>query len=95
MNNQGNQVQYDFRSYTTNKSIKEIDMQKTEIDIKKGQKIANKITEKKFKNVEILQQNFEIFFKNEQRIDFTLLNNFLHDKYILSGNSSDTKKKIF
>ena len=83
MNNQGNQVQYDFRSYTTNKPIEEIDIQKEETDIKKSQKMQIKITEKKCKNIEILQKNFELFFKNEKKIDITLLNNFLYDKYIL------------
>ena len=95
MNNQGNQVQYDFRSYTTNKPIEEIDIQKAETDIKKSQKMQIKITEKKCKNIEILQKNFELFFKNEKKIDITLLNNFLYDKYILSRNSSDTIKKNF
>jgi hypothetical protein len=67
---------------------------KTETDTIKIEK-KTKITEKKFKNVEILQKNFNTFFKNEQTIDITLLNKFLHDKYILSKNSLDTTKKNY
>ena len=92
--NQGPQIQYDFRAFTTNKPIEEVESQKTELDSKKGQKKQIKI-EKKFKNVEILQSNFDNFFKNGQSIDITLLNNFLHDKYILNRNSSDTTKKNY
>ena len=94
MNSQGPQIQYDFRAFTTNKPIEELETQKIEIDTKtKGKQIK---VEKKFKNIEILQKNFDIFFKNSQNIDITLLNNFLHDKYILNRNSSETtKKKLF
>ena len=95
MNSQGPQIQYDFRAFTTNKPIEEIEAQKTETELMKGQKKPIKIIEKKFKNVEVLQQNFNIFIKNGQNIDITLLNNFLHDKYILSRNSSDTTKKNY
>ena len=95
MNSQGPQIQYDFRAFTTNKPIEEIEAQKTETELMKTQKKPIKITEKKFKNVEVLQQNFNIFIKNGQNIDITLLNNFLHDKYILSRNSSDTTKKNY
>ncbi len=94
MNGQGPQIQYDFRSFTTNKPIEDIQVQKTETDMKKVEKKA-KTSEKKFKNIEILQKNFNIFFKKEQNIDITLLNKFLHDKYILTRNSSDTTKKNY
>ena len=94
MNGQGPQIQYDFRSFTTNKPIEDVQVQKTETDMKKVEKKA-KTSEKKFKNIEILQKNFNIFFKKEQNIDITLLNKFLHDKYILSRNSSDTTKKNY
>ena len=94
--NQGPQIQYDFRSFTTNKPIEEIESQKVNLETKKGQKTQIKPTvEKKFKNIEILQKNFNTFFKNGQNIDVTLLNNFLHDKYILNKNSSDTTKKNY
>ena len=94
--NQGPQIQYDFRSFTTNKPIEEIESQKVNLETKKGQKTQIKpIVEKKFKNIEILQKNFNTFFKNGQNIDVTLLNNFLHDKYILNKNSSDTTKKNY
>ena len=93
MNSQGPQIQYDFRAFTTNKPIEELETQKIEIDTKtKGKQIK---VEKKFKNLEILQKNFDIFFKNSQNIDITLLNNFLHDKYILNRNSSETTKKNY
>jgi len=94
MNGQGPQIQYDFRSFTTNKPIEDIQVQKTETDMKKVEK-KSKTSEKKFKNIEILQKNFNIFFKKEQNIDITLLNKFLHDKYILTRNSSDTTKKNY
>ena len=94
MNGQGPQIQYDFRSFTTNKPIEDIQVQKTETDMKKVEKKA-KTSEKKFKNIEILQKNFNIFFKKEQNIDITLLNKFLHDKYILTRNSSGTTKKNY
>ena len=93
MNSQGPQIQYDFRAFTTNKPIEELETQKIEIDTKtKGKQIK---VEKKFKNIEILQKNFDIFFKNSQNIDITLLNNFLHDKYILNRNGSETTKKNY
>ena len=93
--NQGPQIQYDFRSFTTNKQIAELESQKIEFDDKKGQNKQIKSVEKKFKNFEILQKSFNSFFKNERNIDITLLNNFLHDKYILNKNSSDTTKKNY
>ena len=93
MNSQGPQIQYDFRAFTTNKPIEDLESQKTEINIKAKEKQIK--VEKKFKNIEILQKNFDIFFKNGQNIDITLLNNFLHDKYILNRNSSDTAKKNY
>ena len=91
MNSQGPQIQYDFRAFTTNKPIEEIEPQKTGMDAKK----IEKKPEKKFKNVEILEENFKLFYKSEKKIDITLLNNFLHDKYILNRNSSDTTKKNY
>ena len=91
MNSQGPQIQYDFRAFTTNKPIEEMEPQKTGMDTKK----VEKKTEKKFKNIEILEENFKIFYKSEKKIDITLLNNFLHDKYILNRNSSDTTKKNY
>ena len=93
--NQGPQIQYDFRSFTTNKPIEEIESQKIDMDTKQELKKQVKKIEKKFKNAEILQKNFNIFFKNEQNFDITLLNNFLHDKYILNRNSSETTKKNY
>ena len=93
MNSQGPQIQYDFRAFTTNKPIEELETQKIEIDTKT--KVKQIKVEKKFKNIEILQKNFDIFFKNSQNIDITLLNNFLHDKYILNRNSSETTKKNY
>ena len=94
MNGQGPQIQYDFRAFTTNKPIEDLQTQKSDTDTKKVEKKI-KSSEKKFKNIEILQKNFNIFFKKEQNIDITLLNKFLHDKYILTRNSSDTTKKNY
>ena len=75
MNGQGPQIQYDFRAFTTNKPIEEIQEQKTDSEIKKIEKTEKKtkISEKKFKNIEILQKNFNIFFKKGETIDITLL----------------------
>ena len=97
MNGQGPQIQYDFRAFTTNKPIEDIQTQKIDSDTKKVEKKI-KTSEKKFKNIEILQKNFNVFFKKEEKgekIDITLLNKFLHDKYILNRNSSDTTKKNY
>ena len=100
MNGQGPQIQFDFRAFTTNKPIEELETLKTETDIKittqknlKVEKTIPKTPEVKFKNTEILQKNFDIYFKKEKTMDITLLNNFLHDKYILSKNSPETTKK--
>ena len=95
MNGQGPQIQFDFRGFTTNKPIEELDTLKTETEIKiTTQKKISITEESKFKNTEILQKNFDIYFQNEKNVDVTLLNNFLHDKYILSKNSPETTKKI-
>ena len=92
MNIQGPQIQYDFRAFTTNKPIVEDNnLQNIGMDIKK----VEKKVEKKFKNIEILENNFKNFYKTEKTIDITLLNNFLHDKYILNRNSSDITKKNY
>lgn len=40
-----------------------------------------------------MQQNFDAI--SDSKIDITLLNKFLHDKYILNKNSSDTTKKNY
>lgn len=92
MNGQGPQIQYDFRSFTTNKPIEDLQVQKTDTDTKKVEK-KEKSPEKKYQNIEILQKNFETLC--ETKIDITLLNKFLHDKYILNKNSSDTTKKNY
>jgi len=91
MNSQGPQIQYDFRSFTTNKPIEDIESQKTGMEMKK----IEKNLDKKFKNIDILQKNFNECLKKEKIIDITLLNNFLHDKYILNRNSSETTKKNY
>jgi len=91
MNSQGPQIQYDFRSFTTNKPIEDIESQKSGMEMKK----IEKNLDKKFKNIDILQKNFNECLKKEKIIDITLLNNFLHDKYILNRNSSETTKKNY
>ena len=103
MNGQGPQIQFDFRAFTTNKPIEELDAIKTETEIKLTAKKNLKtseanippLSEKKFKNTEILQKNFDIYFKKEKNVDISLLNTFLHDKYILNKNSPDTTKKNY
>ena len=103
MNGQGPQIQFDFRAFTTNKPIEELDAIKTETEIKlttqKNLKTSEEnippLSEKKFKNTEILQKNFDIYFKKEKNVDISLLNTFLHDKYILNKNSPDTTKKNY
>jgi len=103
MNGQGPQIQFDFRAFTTNKTIEELDAIKTETEIKlttqKNLKTSEAnippLSEKKFKNTEILQKNFDIYFKKEKNVDISLLNTFLHDKYILNKNSPDTTKKNY
>ena len=103
MNGQGPQIQFDFRAFTTNKPIEELDAIKTETEIKlttqKNLKTyeanIHPLSEKKFKNTEILQKNFDIYFKKEKNVDISLLNTFLHDKYILNKNSPDTTKKNY
>ena len=98
MNGQGPQIQFDFRAFTTNKPIEELETLKTETEIKISTKKVENIEEVKFKNTDSLQQNFEKYFKNidaEKTVDITLLNEFLHEKYILNKNSADTTKKNY
>ena len=103
MNGQGPQIQFDFRAFTTNKPIEELDAIKTETEIKlttqKNLKIKQvpeePLKESKFKNSEILQKNFDIYFKTEKKVDINLLNTFLHEKYILNKSSPETTKKNY
>ena len=96
MNGQGPQIQFDFRAFTTNKPIEELEVLKTETEIKiTSQKKLSVQEESKFKNTETLQKNFDIYFQKEKSVDVTLLNNFLHDKYILNKNSPETTKKNY
>jgi hypothetical protein len=96
MNGQGPQIQFDFRAFTTNKPIEELEVLKTETEIKiTSQKKLSIQEESKFKNTETLQKNFDIYFQKEKNVDVTLLNNFLHDKYILNKNSPETTKKNY
>ena len=100
MNGQGPQIQFDFRAFTTNKPIEELDTLKSEPEIKlttqKNLKIKEtQTTEPKYKNTEILKKNFDIYFKGQKKVDIELLNTFLHDKYILSKNSPETTKKNY
>ena len=102
MNGQGPQIQFDFRAFTTNKSIEELEALKTETEIKNTtqQKIQtapqpSKSPQISYKNTEILQKSFYIYLQKEKTIDITLLNIFLHDKYILSKNSTETTKKNY
>ena len=102
MNGQGPQIQFDFRAFTTNKPIEELESLKTETEIKitTQEKIKKSLplpppSEKKYKNAEILQKSFDGYFKNEKKIDINLLNIFLHDKYILNKNSPETTKKNY
>ena len=103
MNGQGPQIQFDFRAFTTNKPIEELDAIKTETEIKlttqKNLKIKQvpeePLKESKFKNSEILQKNSDIYFKTEKKVDINLLNSFLHEKYILNKSSPETTKKNY
>ena len=96
MNGQGPQIQFDFRAFTTNKPIEELEVLKTETEIKiTSQKKLSVQEESKYKNAETLQKNFDIYFQKEKNVDVTLLNNFLHDKYILNKNSPETTKKNY
>ena len=96
MNGQGPQIQFDFRAFTTNKPIEELEVLKTETEIKiTSQKKLSVQEESKYKNAETLQKNFDIYFQKEKSVDVTLLNNFLHDKYILNKNSPETTKKNY
>ena len=101
MNGQGPQVQFDFRAFTTNKPIEELETLKTETEMKittqKNLKIKETQTlEPKYKNADILQQNFDRYFQTEKKVvDIELLNTFLHDKYILNKNSPETTKKNY
>ena len=63
MNGQGPQIQFDFRAFTTNKPIEELEVLKTETEIKiTSQKKLSVQEESKFKNTETLQKNFDIYF---------------------------------
>ena len=102
MNGQGPQIQFDFRAFTTNKPIEELEALKTETEIKNTtqQKIQtapqpSKSPQISYKNTEILQKSFDVYFQKEKTIDITLLNIFLHDKYILNKNSPETTKKNY
>ena len=100
MNGQGPQVQFDFRAFTTNKPIEELETLKTETEMKittqKNLKIKEtQVIEPKFKNADILRKNFDLYFKTEKKVDIDLLNTFLHDKYILNKNSPETTKKNY
>ena len=100
MNGQGPQVQFDFRAFTTNKPIEELETLKTETEMKittqKNLKIKEtQVIEPKFKNADILRKNFDLYFKTEKKADIDLLNTFLHDKYILNKNSPETTKKNY
>ena len=100
MNGQGPQVQFDFRAFTTNKPIEELETLKTETEMKittqKNLKIKEtQVIEPKFKNADILRKNFDLYFKIEKKVDIDLLNTFLHDKYILNKNSPETTKKNY
>ena len=103
MNGQGPQIQFDFRAFTTNKPIEELESLKTETEIKitTQEKIKKSSAThlpyegKVFKNSEILQKSFDVYFKNEKTKDINLLNIFLHDKYILNKNSPETTKKNY
>ena len=103
MNGQGPQIQFDFRAFTTNKPIEELESLKTDTEIKitTQEKLKLKksppqsLLPQKYKNSEILQKSFDVYFKNEKTKDINLLNIFLHDKYILSKNSPETTKKNY
>ena len=100
MNGQGPQIQFDFRAFTTNKPIEELETLKTETEMKittqKNLKIKEtQVIEPKFKNADILRKNFDLYFKTEKKVDIDLLNTFLHDKYILNKNSPETTKKNY
>ena len=95
MNGQAPQIQYDFKSFTTN-IIKEEDENQNE-ETKENEKSKKKIKKEtiKIKKNEELQKNLNNILKADIEIDTTLLNNFLHDKYILNKNSSDSTKKNY
>ena len=95
MNGQAPQIQYDFKSFTTN-IIKEEDENQNE-ETKENEKSKKKIKKEtiKIKKKEELQKNLNNILKADIEIDTTLLNNFLHDKYILNKNSSDSTKKNY
>ena len=83
------------------KPIEELETLKTETEMKittqKNLKIKETQTlEPKYKNADILQQNFDRYFQTEKKVvDIELLNTFLHDKYILNKNSPETTKKNY
>ena len=64
-----------------------------------NEKIDEKLKEKSlkkktFKNEEILEENISKSLENKN-VDIHILNNFLHEKYILSKFSPDTSKKNY
>ena len=96
MNGQAPQIQYDFKSFTTN-IIKEEEEQPQTEETKEKSKSKKKIKKDitKIKKNEELQKNLNITLNLKQEIDTTLLNNFLHEKYILNKNSNDATKKNY
>jgi len=61
---------------------------------KKDDKLKAKTIKKTFKNEELLEENISNSLENKT-IDLKILNNFLHEKYILSKYSPDTSKKNY
>ena len=52
-------------------------------------------TQSTFRNTQMLQSKMNDFLKSEKITDVTLLNNFLHEKYIINKNSKETAKKNY
>ena len=98
MNGQAPQIQYDFKSFTTN-IIKEEEEPPQSEESKGNEKTKKKpkkdISKKTIKKNEELQKNLNVTLGLKEEIDTTLLNNFLHDKYILNKNSNDATKKNY
>ena len=80
MNNTSSQTNFDFSKFTTSTINK---VQETP---------THKET---YKNEEIMKVNIMSFLKTESFIDIFILNNFLHEKYILSKNSNVLSKKNY
>lgn len=94
MNSQApQQIQYDFTSFVTNKAKKEEKKIEDGDDKEKKKKPKPKKTE--FKNKEILEKTMKNHLKTERQGDVKLLNNFLHEKYIIHKHSTDTTKKNY